>query len=149
MHAGDNRCLFETQHAYIWLPAGTYEYMDDLLQLEACHSVAPTHLPSSMEEVRSPLSWCEWDRSLATHPNQLFRHYITEDLQYGFRVGFDYHHRCQPSWCNMVSALEQPQVIRDYLATECSEGQVLGPLDPSTLPQVNTSWFGVIPKGKQ
>ena len=48
----------------------------------------------------------------------------------------------------MASEFEQPQVIRDYLATEYSEGRVLGPLDPSVLPQVHTSRFGVIPKGK-
>ena len=47
----------------------------------------------------------------------------------------------------MPSALEQPQVVRDYLAKECSEGRVLGPLPPATLPQVHTSRFGVIPKG--
>ena len=43
--------------------------------------------------------------------------------------------------------LEQPQVIRDYLAVECNEGQVLGPLDPLALPQMHVSQFGVIPKG--
>ena len=31
---------------------------------------------------------------------------------------------------------------------ECSEGQVLDPLDYSSLPQVYISRFGVIPKGK-
>ena len=77
---------------YVWLPAGAYKYMDDLRQLDAYCSVAPTHLPSSMEEVRSPLPWRKWDQTLATHPDQRFRRYITEGLRYGFRVGFDYHH---------------------------------------------------------
>ena len=120
--------------------------MDDLLQLDACRPMVPIHLPLGAE-VHCPLPWREWDRSLATHPDQRFRHYITEGLRYGFRVGFDYHHRCQPSRRNMASALEQPQVIRDYLAVECSEGRVLGPLDPLALPQVHVSRFGVIPKG--
>ena len=30
---------------------------------------------------------------------------------------------------------------------ECSEGRVLGPLDPAKFPQIHTSHFGVIPKG--
>ena len=47
----------------------------------------------------------------------------------------------------MASALGQPQVVQDYLAVECSEGRVLGPLDPLALPQVHVSRFGVIPKG--
>ena len=46
------------------------------------------------------------------------------------------------------SALEQPQVIRDYLAIKGSEGCVLGLLDLSALPQVHISRFGVIPKDK-
>ena len=47
----------------------------------------------------------------------------------------------------MPSALERPEVVREYLATECSEGKVLGPLDPTKFPQIHTSRFGVIPKG--
>ena len=38
-------------------------------------------------------------------------------------------------------------MVRDYLATECSEGRVLGPLDPAEFPFVHTSRIGVIPKG--
>jgi len=54
---------------------------------------------------------------------------------------------CVSSPCNMASAMKNQEVIREYLANECSEGRVLGPLDPRSLPQVNTSHFGVIPKG--
>ena len=115
-------------------------------RLDACSPMVPTHLPLGAE-VHSPLPWHEWDRSLATHPNQRFQCYITEGLWYGFRVGYDYHHRCQPARRNMASALEQPQVIRVYLDVECNEGRVLGPLDPLLLPQVHVSQFGVIPKG--
>ena len=51
------------------------------------------------------------------------------------------------SLLNMSSAREKPEVIREYLAKECSEGRVLGLLDPSYFPFVHTSRFGVIPKG--
>ena len=47
-----------------------------------------------------------------------------------------------------TSTLQQLQVDWDYLATECSKEQVLGPLDPSVLSQVHISRFEVIPKGK-
>lgn len=62
---------------------------------------------------------------------------------------FDYRRHCQPSRHNMASVLEQPQVIRDYLAAKCSEGRVLGPLDPTALPQVHISQFGVPQKAKR
>ncbi len=48
---------------------------------------------------------------------------------------------------NMASAAEHPEVVKDYLAVECSEGRVLGPLDPQDFPYVHVSRFGVIPKG--
>ena len=48
----------------------------------------------------------------------------------------------------MASARSKPEVIREYLATECSNGRVLGPLNPAHFPQVHTSRFGVIPKGQ-
>lgn len=47
----------------------------------------------------------------------------------------------------MLSAREHPDVIRDYLAKECSEGRMLDTLDPSLLLFIHTSRFGVIPKG--
>ena len=107
----------------------------------------PTRLPPRLEEVHCPLPWQEWDRSLASHPDQQFRAYIRDGLRYGFRVGYDYRHSCQKARRNMASALEQPQVIREYLGKECSEGRVLGPLNPGDFPQVHVSRFGVIPKG--
>ena len=44
----------------------------------------------------------------------------------------------------MPSAQDRPRVIDDYLVEECS---LVGPLDPSMVPQVHTNRFGVIPKG--
>ena len=64
-------------------------------------------------------------------------------------MGFDYSTaRCggSPS-LNMHSAREHPEVVREYLARECSDGRVLGPLDPLQFPFIHTSKFGVIPKG--
>ena len=121
--------------------------MDDLLQLERCRSITPSCLPPQMEMVSTSLDWREWDRSLASHPDQRFRSYIVNGIRFGFRVGFDYNASCGLSTQNMASTREHPQVIRDYLAIECSEGRVLGPLAPSCFPLVTTSRFGGIPKG--
>ena len=102
----------------------------------------PTRLPPRLEEVHTPLPWREWDRSLASHPDQSFRAYIRDGLRYGFHVGFGYRCSCQKSPRNMASATEQPQVIREYLAKECSEGRVLGPLNLEDFPQVHIAVLG-------
>ncbi len=49
---------------------------------------------------------------------------------------------------NMQSAREQPKVVDDYLAGECSTGRMVGPLQPDLFPQVHPNRFGVIPKGR-
>ena len=47
----------------------------------------------------------------------------------------------------MTSALQHPQVVSEYLVTECGGGRLLGPLDPTQWNTVMISSFGVIPKG--
>ena len=74
---------------------------------------------------------------------------ISNGLHYGYWVGFDYCHICRESPYNLSSARDQPQVIQDYLARECSAEHVLGPLDPLTQPQVHVNRFGVIPRVTQ
>ncbi len=118
--------------------------MEDLLQLDACRPTAPIRLPARMEEVTTPLRWQEWDRCLANYPDQRFRAYITSGIRYGFRVGFDCRHACRKSRRNMSSAQVKTEVVRDYLALECSDGRVLGPFEPSWFPQIHTSSIGVI-----
>lgn len=100
-----------------------------------------------MHQVTSPLLWREWDKALHTHPDQRFRKYIVDGIQFGFRVGFRYNHTTRSTPSNMLSAREHPDVIREYLTKECSKGRVLGPLNPSFPLSVHTSCFGVIPKG--
>ena len=123
--------------------------MEDLLAWDArCPSV-PRRLPLGTEQVNSPLSWQEWDRCLASHPDRRFRRYIVDGIRRGFRIGFDYSHadytRSSPN--NMISAGDHPEVVGEYLAAECGAGRVLGPFDPARFPLVHTSRFGLIPKG--
>ena len=47
----------------------------------------------------------------------------------------------------MSSAIQKPEVVREYLITECMEGRVIGPLDPEQFSFVHICPFGVIPKG--
>ena len=46
----------------------------------------------------------------------------------------------------MHSTWEHPEIIWEYLAKECAEGRILGPFPPASLPGIQVSRFGVIPK---
>lgn len=76
----------------------------------------------------------DWRECLASHPDQRFR------------VGFDYSKSCSRAPRNMASAGTHAHIIREYLAEECAEGHVVGPLDIDQLPNIQISKFGVIPK---
>ncbi len=126
-----------------------YQYMEDLLKLDACRPLTQSSLPEEMKEIIAPLRWREWDHSLWNHQDQRFRKYIVDGIRHGFRVGFNYElaSSVRSSSHNMVSASEHPEVIQGYLAEECSEGRVLGLLSPTQVPSAHISSFGVIPKG--
>ena len=46
----------------------------------------------------------------------------------------------------MRSAMDNSQVVQDYLSTEIKEGRIIGPLDPGEYQSIHTNKFGVIPK---
>ena len=127
-------------------PAGLYEHMPDLLALGACCGTNPICLPQGLRTIHTPLVWEAWEKSLAAHPDKRLTTFIVEGIKEGFRVGFDYHHRCQAAPHNMASAREHPDVVSKYLALECAKGRVVGPLESELLPQVQVSSFRVIPK---
>ena len=119
------------------------------MKLDACRPIGPAPTTERIDAISTPLDWQEWDRLLAGHPDQRFRKYIVDGIRHGFRLGFDYTRSVKANRrsLNMLSANEHPQVIREYLAEECSEGRVIGPLPPAQFPDTHTSRFGVIPKG--
>ena len=124
-----------------------YAYISDLLQLdEQCPRTPSPLIHGILSIIKAPLQWQEWDKSPLHHPDQQFRSYIVNGIRYGFKVGFNYSQTCRRSKKNLPSCREQPQVINDYLAVECAEGRVLGPLEPNNLPYIHTSHIGVIPK---
>ena len=55
-----------------------YEYMTELLQLDASHPRVPVSLPSQLCEVVTPLRWQEWDQRLSNYPDQRLQSYIVE-----------------------------------------------------------------------
>ena len=115
------------------------------MALNACQSPVQG-IPAALQEVVTPLCWQAWDGGLANHPDQLFRRYIVEGIKRGFRIGFDYSRPLRSSAGNMISTKHSPSLIRDYLAEECAQGRVIGPLPRDFIRGVHVSRFGLIPK---
>ena len=88
----------------------------------------------------------DWEYSQANDPDRRFADYIVGGICTGLRVGFDYDHRCVKAKNNMHSTREHPEIIREYLAKECAAGRILGLFPLASLPSVQFSRFGVIPK---
>ena len=84
------------------------------------------------------------------HPDRAAVSYVMKGLKHGFRIGFS------PSSCalkssstNILSAIQQPSVIGDYLQTEIAHGRIAGPFPTCPFPYLHIIRFGVIPKNNQ
>ena len=107
-------------------------------------------VPADWTIICTPLRAHEWEVSLRHHPDEWYREYLVRGMREGFRIGFKYSEcSCKSAKTNMQSAVQNPQVIDDYLSREVALGRVLGPLEPSTCQSLHINRFGVIPKGHQ
>ena len=62
---------------------------------------------------------------LESHPDRRFAQYLLEGIENGFKIGFDYaQHSVTPCRNNMLSTLDHPQVVTDYLEHELEEGSL-------------------------
>ena len=140
------RChLCPTHHPLT--PPTEYEYMEDLLQLHSMQRTIPNEVPRALRGNPTPLQEEEWRVRLQKHPDSRLKDYVLRGIREGFRVGYDYRkHRCRSVKDNLRSALEHPDIVCKYIAEECAEGRLLGPFSPDSLPSVQVSRFGVIPK---
>ena len=125
--------------------AGAYAYMEHLVALDSMRPQSGL-VPEELSRIVTPLHWQVWDRKLSQHPDQRFRSYIVEGFRYGFRVGFDYTRPLKSATSNMSSSRHHPQLISEYLAEECAEGRIMGPLARDFSTKVHVSSFGLIPK---
>ncbi len=97
--------------------------------------------------VISPLHWTSWAEGLAKHPDREFADYLVQGIRDGFRIGFDYaNHSCKRASRNMSSALERPEVVRDYLA---GWGGFSDPSTRGCIPQCRLAGSGSSPKVTQ
>ena len=105
-------------------------------------------LPQPLNVINTPLLWRTWEDELHQHPDRRLVDYIIQGLHEGFRIGFcGSSSSVQRAHRNMLSAVQNPNVVQEYLVKECVEGRIFGPLPISDFPMVHVSRFGVIPKG--
>ena len=117
-----------------------------LFQLDQCKRTGS--VAEILQKVTTPLKQEEWQQMLQSHPNQALVQYIMSGITQGFRIGFEYGKAsCRSARCNMLSAETNPEVVTAYLQEEVTLGRVLGPLPTGSVPGVQVSPFGVIPKG--
>ncbi len=96
-------------------------YMADLLAISDKRPVGLTSWPDipNWSNIVTPMVVGEWDRLLASHPDQSCRRYLVDGLQYGFRIGFSHGVAdCRSAVSNMSSASERPSVIDEFVDTE-------------------------------
>ena len=125
---------------------GKYVYLDDLKIMDEKVGTAP--IPAVLEGIHSPLTdkLHEWNVLLQPHPDRELCNFILNGLEKGFRIGFNHSHRRRSSSHNLLSCLEHPDVVQEYIDKECARGRVLGPFPRSSMPHLHVSPFGVIPK---
>ena len=86
---------------------------------------------------------------MAQHPDREFVGYILRGMSGGFRIGFDHQrYSCKPAHSNMKSATENAGVVEEYLLRELTAGRVVGPFARGSIPAIQISPFGVIPKSE-
>ena len=110
------------------LTAGANQYTPELRQLDSFHPRHYTKLPSSITKINTPLKVAAWEKALQNHPDTAFREYVLCGISGGFRIGFNRTQPLRSSSSNMRSALDNPQVVHEYLEKECSQGHIAGPL---------------------
>ena len=127
---------------------GKYIYINDLFQLEARQSGLTSPTLPQLQRVSTPLRAEIWEELLASHPDPTFAQYIIHGIRSGFRIGPHGQGTCRQTRRNLHSAYEHPEVIEAYLAREVQLGQIicLPPAATFSLPNLQTSPFGVIPK---
>ena len=90
-----------------------------------------------------------WRSELATHPDGRFVAWICKGVEHGFRIGFsDREIELRSARSNMLSAIEHPQIVTDYIRGELTSHHLhlVGPTSSLNLPLVHLSPLGVIPK---
>ena len=89
------------------------------------------------------------DAYISDHPDKWFSGYILRGIEQGFRIGFHGDQaNLRSRMRNMVSAMEHPVVVTEYLEGERSQKRIalVGTAERAEGMGIHISPFGVIPK---
>ena len=103
-------------------------------------------LPEDMLSIDTPLRADEWQAALKDHPDRRFAEYICNGIRNGFRIGYNRDHKCVSATRNMISTIQYPEVVEEYIAKEMEAGRVVRVTDKATAARVQISPFGVMEK---
>ena len=123
-----------------------YLYTPHLVALDQCKPEYSQDLPDVMRHIQTPLVWESWKAALSEHPNRNYTEYLLSGIKNGFRIGYSHTTcKCRAARGNMVSTLENPEVVDEYLTKELQEGRIADITDNAGLLPIQTSPLGVIP----
>jgi len=104
--------------------------------LSSLSTTCAREIPLTARSVRTPLSASTWHVMLQDHPNRPLAQFLMEGICQGFRIGFT---KPPEFLSNSEGAWQRPQVFDDYLVSEVSKGQMVGPFPPWAVPHVHIS----------
>ena len=109
-------------------------------------------LPPHLSDIVTPVTLEFWERELSSHPDKSFSQLIIRGLKRGFHIGFQKPDAgLKTARSNMLSALQHPDIVSDYIAKELSSHHLarVGSPQLATSLHIQTSPLGVIPKKGQ
>ena len=91
----------------IGVSEGAYVYMAHLRAIDGKRTVGPAAAWPDIQgwsQIMTPMVASEWERLLASHPDDAYSAYLVRGLRDGFRIGFGYGSaRCRSAVSNMQS----------------------------------------------
>ena len=107
-------------------------------------------VPPQASRIHTPLIINKWQEALVNHPHHLLVDFFLTEISQGFRIGFNHPaDKLKSAHRNLTGALQHPQFVEEYLATEILHHRVAGPFNKQHLPSVQLNRFRVIPKRHQ
>ena len=125
-----------------------YQYCDQLIALEKCGVDSVVEPPDYMSRIVTPMKVLRWRDMLATYPDKTFANFLLRGIENGFRVGFANTIQLKSHYQNLLSAMDHPAVVQEYLERELEGNRVIkvGSLESALQQGIHCSPFGVIPK---
>ncbi len=142
---------WHTELEHLGQVADQHEYTRSLQALEACRAGTSVALPEEAIEITTPLILSAWEQALEAHPDREWVKYLLGGIAQGFHIGFNGRsHQSKGAQKNMLSALQNPKPVDDYLRVELAAGRIvqIDPGHPATK-LITINRFGVIPKKGQ